>query len=98
MQYYIIRLAHIKVSAYYLKIFVHRLILTDEAVLASDSSVVDKHVYTTQALFDPMEYLQNIILVTQITKLWIQSFAAFVFCRPFLHKLKWLPLFNARPN
>lgn len=47
----------------------HPLVLTDEAVLAGDSRVVDEHVYTAQARFDPTERLQNIILVTQVTKL-----------------------------
>ena len=80
---YNIQLAHIKVCGPLpkkKKIFGHPLVLTDEAVLAGDSRVVDEHVYTTQVRFDPMEHLQNIILVTQVTELWIQSSAAFVFC------------------
>ena len=65
----------------------HPLVLTNEAVLAGDSGVVDEHVHTSQAGFYPTEHLQNIILVTQVTKFWIQMPAALAFRCPILHRL-----------
>jgi hypothetical protein len=49
----------------------HPLVLTDKAFLAGDPSAVDEHVHTSQARFDPTEYLQNIIFVTHVTQFWM---------------------------